>query len=105
MKLNLLARMDVAYRNYGCVILIMIVVMILMNQHTCVVSVIVQQVGNGVQVNQIIDAYQNGYSVMAKMIVVITVMKNQKIAPYVILTQISNVQTIVAYQSNFYFIF
>lgn len=62
--------MVVVLLNYGCAILIMIVVMILMNQHICVVKEIAQQVGLVVQVNQIIDAFQNGYSAMEKMIAV-----------------------------------
>lgn len=50
-------------------ILIMIVVMIRTNQRICVVSETVQQVGNGVPVSRIIDAFQNGCSAMERMTV------------------------------------
>lgn len=91
MKLNLHVKMAVVYQNCGCVTLIMIVVMIQMNQRTCAVNVTVQRAGNDAQDNQIIDAYQNGYFVMEKMIAVITVMKKPKTVLFVILIQILNV--------------
>jgi hypothetical protein len=78
----------------------MIVEMTPMNQLICVVNEIVQQDGNGVQDNQITDAFQNGCSVMVKMIVGITVMKHQKIAQFAIQRPTSNVITTDVFQNN-----
>lgn len=100
-KLNSHVRMPDAYRNYGCAILITIVVMILMNQLTCADREIVRLDGSDARDNQIIVAYPNGYSVMVKMIVVIIVMNCPKIVPFVIQKQISNVPITVAYQSKY----
>lgn len=69
-KRNSHAKTVVAFRNCGCVTSTMIAVMIPMNQHTCVASVIVPPAGNAVQDNPTIVAFQNGCSVMAKMIAV-----------------------------------
>lgn len=96
--------MDVVLQNYGCAISIMIVVMIQMNQRTCVVNVTAQLDGNVVQANQTIVVFQNGCSVMEKTIAAITVTNYQKIVQYAIAKPISNVPTIVVYQSEFIFI-
>lgn len=78
----------------------MIAVMIQMNQHICADNVIVQLDGNGAQVNRTIVAYQNGCSVMAKMIAAITVMNHQKIVRFVVAKQTSSARTIDAFQSK-----
>lgn len=49
---------------------------------------------------QIIDAYPSGYSVMVKMIVVITLMNRLKIAPNAMRVETSSVKTDVAFQSK-----
>lgn len=72
LKPNSHVKMDVALLNYGCATLIMIVEMIRMNQLTCAAKEIVQQAGNVVLDNRITDAYQNGCSVMEKMIVAVS---------------------------------
>lgn len=77
---NSLAKMDVAFLNCGCVTLIMTVEMILMNQHTNVVSRTVPMDGNDALVAPTIDAFLNGYSVMEKMIVEMDLMSFQKTA-------------------------
>lgn len=98
--LNLHARMDVVFLSYGCVISTMIVVMIQMNQHTCVVKRIAQQDGEGVPVRLIIDVYLNGCSVMAKTTVEMVLMKCQKTVPLVMLKLISLVKTNDAFRNN-----
>lgn len=98
-KLNFPARMVVAFQNYGCVILIMIVVMILMSQHICVVKGIVQLDGNVVQANRITDAYPNGCFVMGKTIVGTIVMSYRRTALSVRWIQISSVTIIDVYLS------
>lgn len=79
--------------------------MILMNQPTCVVNETVQPDGNVVLVNQTIDAFQNGYSVMVKTIVEITAMNYQKIAQSATPKLTSSAQTTDVFQSKFYFLF
>lgn len=88
------------YLNYGCVILTTIVVMIPMSQHTCAVKEIVQQDGRDVQDNQTIVAFQNGYSVMAKMTVEITAMNCLKTVQFAIQKQISSAKTTAAFLNN-----
>jgi hypothetical protein len=100
LKLNSAAKMDVAFRNCGCVILTMIVVMTQMNQLTCVVRETVQLDGNVAQDNRTIVAFQNGFSAMEKMIVVIIAMNCQKIALFVKLKLISSARTIAAFPNN-----
>lgn len=78
-KLNFHVKMDVAYQNYGCAILIMIAAMIRTNQLICVDKRIVRLVGKDVQDDPIIVAYPNGYSAMVKMIVEMDPMNYQKI--------------------------
>lgn len=99
-KLNLVVRMDVAFQNYGCVISIMIVVMILMSQLICADKEIVQLVGKDVPDNRITVVYQNGCSVMVKMIVVIIVMSFQRIVQHVKMKLISSVAIIGVFQSE-----
>lgn len=71
-----------------------------MNQLTCVDKEIAQLVGSVVQDNRTTVAFQNGSSVMEKMIVVITVMNCQKIVQFVKLILTSSVKIIVAFQNN-----
>lgn len=97
---NLVAKMDVAYLSFGCVILTMIAVMILMNQLICVVNVTVLLAGNVAPDNRITVAYPNGCSVMAKMIAVTTVMNCQRIVQNVQQKLTSNVAITVAYLSE-----
>lgn len=86
--------------NYGCVISTTTVVMTPMNPPTCADRGIVQQGGNVAQVNLIIGAYRNGYSVMEKMIVAIIVMNCQKIVHNARQIPISSAPTTDAYQSK-----
>lgn len=74
--------------------------MILTNQLICVGKEIVQLAGNVVQDNRTIVAFQNGSSVMEKMIAVITVTNCQKTVLFAKLTLTSSVKIIVAFQSN-----
>lgn len=97
---NLVVRMAVVYPSYGCVILIMIAVMILMNLLTCAVNVIAPPAGKDVLDNRTIVVFLNGCSVMVKMIVVIIVMNSLKIVLLVMWILISNVATIDVYQSK-----
>lgn len=99
-KQNLHVKMADAYRNYGCVILIMIVGMTLMNLLTCVVKEIAPLDGNAVLAEQIIDAYRNGCSAMEKTTVVIIRMSSKKIVPHVIRKQILSVLTIGVYRNS-----
>lgn len=99
-KLNLVVRMDDAYRNFGCVTSITIAVMILMNQRTCVVKETVQLAGRDVLDSQIIVAFPSGFSVMEKTIVVTTAMSCQKTVPSANPKLTSSVRTIVAFPSN-----
>lgn len=101
-----------------------------MNQLTCVAKEIAQLDGNDAQDNQTIDAFQNGYSAMEKMvtilivdyselfhwinyvfirskIAVITAMNCQKIVQHVAAKLTSNALIIDAFQSeypNIYFV-
>jgi hypothetical protein len=99
-KPNSAAKMAVAFQNCGCVISITIVVMTPMSQLICVANVTAQPDGRDVPANQIIVAFQNGYSAMVKMIVVIVVTSCQKIVPNVTPIPISSVATTVVYQNN-----
>lgn len=99
---NSLARMDAVFPNYGCVTSITIVEMILMNQLTCAGRKIALTDGDGVQDNRTTDVYQNGCSVMVRMIVEMDPMNCQKIVHLVIVKQISLVKTNVAFLSNGY---
>lgn len=86
------------YRNFGIVILMMIVVIIRMNQHIYAVIEIVVPDGENVHQDIIIVAYQVGYSVMVKMIVAIILMKQiQNYVQYVILRVILNVKMIAVF--------
>lgn len=88
------------FPSFGCVISTTIVVMIQMNQLTCVVREIAQLDGSDVPVNLTIDAFQNGSSVMVKTIAVITVTSFPRIAQYVNQKQTSNVKIIAAFPNN-----
>lgn len=71
-----------------------------MNLHTCVVKEIAQLAGEDVQDSQIIVAFQNGCSVMEKMIVEIIAMSCQKIVQHANKSLTINVKIIAAYRSN-----
>lgn len=98
--LNSIVRMADVFQSYGCAILITTAEMIQMNQHTCVVKGIVQQDGRDVQDNQITAVFQNGSSVMEKMIAETTVMNYQKIVQCAILTQTSSARIIAAFLNS-----
>lgn len=97
---NSVARTADAFRNCGCVTLITIVVMTQMNRLICVAKRIVQLAGRDALGNQTIDASRNGFSAMAKMIVVTTAMSFQKTVLFAKLTQTSSVRTIDAYRNS-----
>lgn len=99
-KLSLVARMAVAYPNYGCAILIMIVEMILMNPLTCAVKEIARLDGEDVLANLTTDVFQNGYSVMERMIVETIVMNFRRIAQHAKLTLTSSVRITAVFQNN-----
>lgn len=90
-KLSSLARMEDVYRNYGCVILTMIVVMIRMNQLINVGNASAQMAGRDVQARQITGVFQNGCSVMGKMTAAMVVMNFLKIVPSAMKQEISSV--------------
>lgn len=100
LKLSSAARMDDAYRNFGCVTLTMIVAMIRMSQLTCVDRETARQAGEGVQALQIIDAYRDGSSAMARMIAETIVMSCLRIVQFVTLKLISSARTIAAYRNS-----
>lgn len=79
-----------------------IVEMTVMNLLTCAGKEIVPRVGNGVLDNQIIDASQDGCSVMEKMIVAMDLMNFQFIVQNAHPKRTLNVQIIDAFQSKFF---
>lgn len=85
--------MLVAYRSYGCAILITIVAMIPMSLLTCVANETARPVGNGVPDSQTTAAFQNGCFVMAKTIAATTATRHQRTAQYAVLRQITSAPT------------
>lgn len=71
-----------------------------MNLLTCVVREIVQLDGSGVLVNQITDAFQNGFSAMERTTAATTATSFQKIVLSVNPKQISNVRIIAAFRNS-----
>lgn len=99
-KLNLVAKTDVAFLNFGCAISITIVGMTRTNQLICAVKGIAQPDGSAVLGSQIIDAFLNGCSAMERMIVVTTATNCLKIARFASLKQTLSARTIDAFRSN-----
>jgi hypothetical protein len=99
-KRTLLAKTDDAFRSYGCVISIMIVEMIQMNQRICAVNETVQLGGRDVLVNPITGVFPNGCSAMERMIVEIIAMNFQKIVQSVTRKLTSSARTTVAFPNN-----
>lgn len=95
------AKMRAAYRNYGCVILIMIVVMIPMSLPICVANGTARPDGNGVPASQTTAAFQNGCFAMAKTIAATIATKHQKTAPYAVLRRITSAPTTDAFRSEY----
>ena len=101
-NLNSNAKIIDVYRNCGCAILIMIVATILTSRLTNAGKGTAQMAGNGARVELIIGAYLNGYSVMAKMIVVMALTNFPKIVRSVTRPVTSNVKVIDAFPSEFF---
>lgn len=100
MKQSSLVKTVDVFLSYGLVILTTIVVMILMSPLISADKRIALLDGNVVPVEAITGVFQNGFSVMGKMIAVTTVMKIPPTVLNVMQLQTSNVLIVVVYQNG-----